>query len=217
MDDVKATLEKIMAQQIPVELSFDGQSPSCTGRLTGTRRVQDAEGLVVEVVSGDAPRAASVVRGRAVVDRVLYEFGALITRRLSDPLPVFVVRYPTEIHQVERRVHHRVEPGAQARLRVALTMTGGWLPAEIHNLSEGGAAFSSPHVASLAVGHAVARLELTFDDHGPIMTSGTVRNVYTIRYPREVGPVFGVQWGRLTPDEASRLAAFVLRSRTQSG
>ncbi len=215
MDDVKAMLEKIVAQRIPLDLLFDGQGPSCTGRLTGARRARDDEGFTLEVVSGDAPRSASVVRGRAVVDRVLHEFAALIARRLSDPLPVFVIRSPTEIHEVERRVHYRVEPAPHVKLRVALTVSGEWIPVEVHNLSEGGAAFSSPQVAAFAVGHTVPRMELTFDDQKPIATSGLVRNVYTIRYPREVGPVYGVQWGRLTPEESARLAAHVAARRAK--
>jgi len=213
MDEVKSMLDKLVAQRIPVELLFDGQGPSCTGRLTGTRRTQDAEGLTLEVVSGDAPRTASVVRGRAVVERVLYEFAAVVTRRLSDPLPVFVIRQPTEIHRIERRVHHRVEPAPHVKLRVSISMTGEWLPVDVHNLSEGGVSFSSPRLPAFAEGHSVARLELTFDEQSPIVTSGVVRNVYSIRYPREVGPVFGVQWVRVTPDESARLAAHVAACR----
>lgn len=215
MDDVKAMLEKIMSQRIPLDLLFDGQGASCVGRLTGVKRVLDDDGYTLEVVSGDAPRSASVVRGRAVVNRVLHEFAALIARRLSDPLPVFVIRSPTEIHEVERRVHYRVAPTPRVKLRVALTVSGEWIPVEVHNVSEGGVAFSSPQVAAYAVGHTVARLELTFDDQKPITTSGVVRNVYTIRYPREVGPVFGVQWGRLTPEESARLAAHVAAARAK--
>jgi c-di-GMP-binding flagellar brake protein YcgR len=214
MEDVGKTLERVIAQRIPCELLFDGQGASCTGRLSGARRVQDVESLVLDVISGDAPRSASVVRVRVVIDKVLHEFASLVVRRQSDPLPVFLIRYPTEVHQVDRRVHHRVE-AAGVRLRVAMTLSGDWLAAEVHNLSQGGVAFSSPHVSAFAVGHTVPRLELTFDDQKPIVTSGVVRNMFTIRYPREVGPVYGVQWERLTPEESSRLAAYVLRRRTK--
>ncbi|MFZ5861232.1 MAG: flagellar brake protein [Nitrospirota bacterium] len=217
MDDVRKSLERMISQRLPCELLFDGQGASCTGRLSGSRRVQDAESLVLDVISGDAPRAAAVVRVRVVIDKVLYEFASLIVRRQSDPLPVFLIRYPTEMHQVDRRVHHRVDPAGEAKLRVAVTASGEWFPAEVHNLSEGGLAFSSPHATSFAVGHTVPRLELTFDDHKPIVASGTVRNMYTIRYPREVGPVYGVQWGRLASEESARLAAYVLRRRTKPG
>jgi c-di-GMP-binding flagellar brake protein YcgR len=150
------------------------------------------------------------------VNRVLYEFAALITRRVADPLPVFLARHPTEIHRVERRVHARVAPAPVAKLRVALTVSGEWIPVEIHNVSEGGVAFSSPDVGSFAVGHSVARVEFTFDDQEPIVTSAKVRNVYTIRYPQEVGPVYGVQWVRLTRDERTRLAAYVAKRRARS-
>jgi c-di-GMP-binding flagellar brake protein YcgR len=190
-------------------LLFDARGPACSGTLSYARRVDETNGLSIEVASGDAPATASVVRVRAVVDRVLYEFAVLITRRLADPLPVFLVRYPTEIHRVERRVHLRVTPTPAARLRVALTVSGEWIPVEIHNLSEGGVAFSSPHVGSFAVGDTVARVEFTFDDQRPIETSGQVHNVYTIRYPKEIGPVYGVKWGRLTTEERTRLKTYV--------
>lgn len=216
MDDVNAMLARIISQQIPVELVFDGRGPSCEGRASYNRRAGTTDGLSFEVTAGEAPASASVLRVRAVVDRVAYEFAALITRRLDDPLPVFLARLPTEIHPVERRVHPRVASTEAARLRVALTVSGEWIPVELHNLSEGGAAFFSPDVGVFAVGHTVARLELTFDDQKPIVTSGQVRNVYTIRYPKEAGPVYGVQWGRLTPEEKSCLKAYITTRRNQS-
>ncbi|MFZ5877083.1 MAG: flagellar brake protein [Nitrospirota bacterium] len=215
MEDVGKILERVIAERIPCDLLFDGQGVSCTGRLSGARRVQDVESLVLDVMSGDAPRSASVVRVRVVIDKVLHEFASVVVRRQSDPLPVFLIRYPTEVHQVDRRVHHRVEVAPEVRLRVAMVLSGSWLAAEVHNLSQGGVAFSSPHVTGFAVGHTVPRVELTFDDQKPIVTSGVVRNIFTIRYPREVGPVYGVQWERLTPEESSRLAAYVLRRRTK--
>ncbi len=213
MDDVNAMLSTIISRQLPLELLFDARGPAATGKLSYTRRAGEVNGLSIEVTSGEAPASASVVRVRVAVDRVLYEFAALITRRVADPLPVFLVRHPTEFHRVERRVHVRVTPAPGVRLRVALTVSGEWIPVEIHNLSEGGVAFSSPDVGAFAVGHTVARLEFTFDGQKPIETSGQVRNVYTIRYPNEVGPVYGVQWGRLTPDERKRLAAYVASQR----
>jgi hypothetical protein len=103
-----------------------------------------------------------------------------------------------------------------ARLRVALTVSGEWIPVEIQNVSEGGVAFSSPDVGAYAVGHTVARLEFTFDAEPPIVTSARVRNVYTIRYPKEVGPVYGVQWTRLTPEEKTRLKTYVASRRSGS-
>jgi c-di-GMP-binding flagellar brake protein YcgR len=215
MDDVKAMLSTIISQRLPVELLFDGRGPSCAGTLSATRRAGALDGLSVEVTGGEAPAIASVVRVRAVVNRGLYEFAALITRRLDDPLPVYLARYPTEIHEVERREHLRVPPAPVARLRVALTVSGEWIPVEIQNLSEGGVAFSSPDVGVFAVGHTVARLEFTFDAEPPIVTSAQVRNVYTIRYPKEVGPVYGVQWGRLTPEEKTRLKAYVASRRVK--
>lgn len=216
MEDVKAMLAKITERQLPLELLFDGRGPAYTGRLAGVRRTGDVESLLIEVTSGDAPSSASVVRGRVVIDRGLYEFAVLITRRLDDPVPAFLTRLPTDLHPVERRMHPRAAPAPTARLRVALTVSGPWIPVEIHNLSEGGIAFSSPDVGVFAVGHTVARLELTLDDQKPIVTAGQVRNVYTIRYPREVGPVYGVQWGRLSPDEKKRLAAYVASQRGQA-
>jgi c-di-GMP-binding flagellar brake protein YcgR len=216
MDDVNAMVSTIVSRQLPAELLFDAHGPAAAGKISYTRRAGEMNGLSIEVTSGEAPATASVVRVRVVVDRVLYEFAALVTRRLADPLPVFLARHPTEIHRVERRVHTRVEPTTPAaRLRVALTVSGEWIPVELHNLSEGGVAFSSPDVGVFAVGHTVARLELAFDDQKPIETSAQVRNVYTIRYPKEVGPVYGVQWAKLTPDERRRLAAYVARQRGQ--
>jgi c-di-GMP-binding flagellar brake protein YcgR len=215
MDDVNAMLSTIVSQRLPLELLFDARGPAATGTVSYTRRAGEENGLSIEVTSGEAPATASVVRVRVVVDRVLYEFAALITRRVADPLPVFLVRHPTEIHRVERRAYVRVLPTSVAKLRVALTVSGEWIPVEIHNLSEGGVAFSSPDVGVFAVGHTVARVELTFDDQKPIQTSAQVRNVYTIRYPKEVGPVYGVQWAKLTPDERRRLAAYVASQRGQ--
>lgn len=114
---------------------------------------------------------------------------------------------------MERRIHVRVPPEPVARLRVALTVSGEWIPVEIHNLSEGGVAFSSPELGVFAVGHTVARLEFTFDASPPIVTAGQVRNIFTIRYPKEVGPVYGVQWTRLTPEERTRLQKYVATRR----
>ncbi len=216
MDDVSALLSTMVSRHLTLELLFDGRGPACEGRVSYHRRAGDLDGLSFEVTAGEAPAAASVVRARGVVDRVPYEFAALITRRLDDPLPVFLTRLPSEIHEVERRVHLRVPPEPVARLRVALTVSGEWIPVELHNLSEGGAAFSSPNVGAFAVGHTVARLEFSFDANPPIVTSAQVRNVYTIRYPREVGPVYGVQWGRLTPEEKTRLQTYVASRRSGS-
>jgi len=205
MVEMTDLIRGIVEQRLPLDLLFDGTGEGGTGRLLGVRRVDDADGLAIEVTSEDAPREASVVRVRMMYDRLLYEFAVLIVRRVNDPHPVLLTRYPSEVHTVERRQHQRIGPLPAMRLRVALTVSGEWIPVELHNVSEGGAAFSSPAVGTFAVGHTVARLELTLDDGPPLVTSGTVRNVYTIRYPREVGPVYGVQWGRLTPEERTRL------------
>ncbi len=214
MDDARPTiLGKVTAQKLPLDLLFDGGGAGCAGRLLGRRRLGDAEGLAFEVTSGDAPQTASVVRVRVVVERALYEFAVPVVRQAEDIFPVFVTRYPTEIHTVERRAHGRVTPSPTTRLRVAMTVTGPWIEVELHNLSRGGASFSSPDIEAMAVGYTVPRLELTLGDGKPILTSGAVRNVFTIRYPREVGPVYGVQWGRLSAEELARLTAFVTAKR----
>ena len=217
MDDIKAILDAAARQNLPLDLLFDGTEPGYAGRLLGTRRVGDAEGLAIEVGSEGAPKVVSVARVRVVVDRVLHEFAVPVVRRTDDPLPVLVTTYPPEIHTVERRSQVRVAPTPAARLRVAATATGAWIPVELHNLSLGGAAFSSPEVGRFAVGHSVARLELTLDDGAPIVTSGTVRNVYTIRYPREVGPVYGIQWGTLSVNDRARLTAHINAKRPTAG
>jgi c-di-GMP-binding flagellar brake protein YcgR len=214
MADVRVILGKVTAQKLPLDLLFDGGGPGCAGRLLGSRRLGDAEGLAFEVTSGDAPRGASVVRVRVVVERALYEFAVPIVRQAEDIFPVFVTRYPPELHTVERRAHARVTPLPTTRLRVALTMTSPWIPVEVHNVSRGGAAFWSPDIGALALGHAISRIELTLDDGKPILTSGVVTNMFMIRYPREVGPVYGVEWGRLSADELARLIAFINAKRS---
>ena len=214
MDDVRAILGKVTAQKLPLDLLFDGGGPGCAGRLLGSRRLGDTEGLAFEVTSGDAPQAVAVVKVRVVVERALYEFAVPVVRQAEDIFPVFVTRYPTEIHTVERRAHARITPSPTTRLRAAMTMTAPWIQVELHNISSGGAAFSSSDVGVLAVGHTVPRLELTLDDGKPILTSGAVRNIFTIRYPREVGPVYGIQWGRLSSEEQSRLTAYIAANRS---
>ena len=209
MDDVRAILGKVTAQKLPLDLVFDGGGPGCAGRLLGSRRLGDAEGLAFEVTSGDAPQGVAVVRVRVVVERALYEFAVPIVRQAEDIFPVFVTRYPSELHTVERRAHARVTPSPTTRLRVAMTMTAPWIPVEVHNVSRGGAAVWSSDIGGVAVGHAISRLELTLDDGKPILTSGVVTNIFTIRYPREIGPVYGVEWGRLSPEEQARLTAYV--------
>lgn len=214
MADVRIILGKVTAQKLPLDLLFDGGGPGCEGRLLGSRRLGDAEGLAFEVTSGDAPRGASVVRVRVVVERALYEFAVPIVRQAEDILPVFVTRYPSELHTVERRAHARVTPSPTTRLRVALTMTSPWIPVEVYNVSRGGIAFWSPDIGVLAVGHAISRLELTLDDGKFILTSGVVTNILTIRYPQELGPVYGVEWGRLSADEQTRLSAYIIARRS---
>src|SRR3990172_2847586 len=72
-------------QNLPLDLLFDGTEPGYAGRLLGTRRVGDAEGLAIEVGSEGAPKVVSVVRVRVVVDRVLHEFAVPVIRRIDDP------------------------------------------------------------------------------------------------------------------------------------
>ena len=217
MDDMKTILDAAARQNLPLDLLFDGTEPGYAGRLLGTRRVGDAEGLAIEVGSEGAPKVVSVARVRVVVDRVLHEFAVPVVRRIDDPLPVLLTTYPAEIHTVERRSQVRVAPTSASRLRVAVTVAGAWIPVELHNISLNGAAFSSPDVGRFAVGHSVARIELTLDDGAPIVTSGTVRNVYTIRYPREVGPVYGIQWGKLSAADRARLTAYINARRPSPG
>ncbi|MBI3606610.1 MAG: PilZ domain-containing protein [Nitrospirae bacterium] len=214
MDDVRGILGKVTAQKLPLDLLFDGGGPGCAGRLLGIRRLGDTEGLAFEVTSGDVPQGVAVVRVRVVVERALYEFAVPVVRQAEDIFPVFVTRSPSEIHTVERRTHPRVTPSPTTRLRAAMTMTGPWIQVELYNISQGGAAFSSSDIGMLTVGHTVPRLELTLDDGNPILTSGTVRNVFMIRYPREIGPVYGIQWGRLSAEEQSRLTAYIAAKRS---
>lgn len=217
MDDMRTILDAAARQNLPLDLLFDGTEPGYAGRLLGTRRVGDAEGLAIEVGSEGAPKVVSVARVRVVVDRVLHEFAVPVVRWTDDPLPVLLTTYPTEVHTVERRSQVRVAPTSAARLRVAVTAAGAWIPVELHNIGLGGAAFFSPHVGRFAVGHSVARIEITIDDGQPIVTSGTVRNVYTIRYPREVGPVYGIQWGNLSAADRARLTAYINARRPSAG
>lgn len=212
MEEIQHLIATIVERHLPLDLVFDGAGAACAGRLLEVRRVGDADGLAIEVTSGDPPRDASVVRVRTVIDRNLYEFAVLIARRTTEPMPLLLTRYPSDIHTVERRRHPRVLSQPTVRMRVALTVSGEWIPVDVHNLSEGGAAFSSPHVGVFVVGHTVARVELTLDDGPPIVTSAMVKTVYTIRYPREVGPVYGIAWGRVSADERARLKRHISRA-----
>src|SRR3989337_1568061 len=108
-----------VVKTLPLDLLFDGTEPGYEGRLLGTRRVGDAEGLAIEVGSEGAPKVVSVARVRVVVDRVLHEFAVPVVRRPGDPLPVLLTTYPTEVHTVERRSQVRGAPTSAARLRVA--------------------------------------------------------------------------------------------------
>jgi len=205
--DIRTLLDAVTKHDVPFSILFDGSGVEVSGRLLGVRRFGNTEALALEV-SDEAPPQARILRVRVPVERVLYEFAVPILDRSAGPRPVLLTRLPFEIHAVERRSHVRVTPSPGTRLLVAIMPRDPVVPARILNLSQGGVAFHAPEVGRLSPGQSVARLELSLDAGPAIVTSGVVRNVFSIRYPTDTSPIYGVQWERLSPDEVARLIRY---------